>query len=143
MGYRKSLNHNMTKQAPAELSFAQPLDFVHHDQPWMDGLLTYGDADYSRLSGNKHCIHHSRSKLHNAIPDQFQYLDGIYYMLSQMREQLGCEDGRGPSLKSAQLAEAYHTDNDCLGKDLRMPVWCQKIHSQEFHLCPSYQQVHH
>lgn len=136
------IHKNNMNKVPVKLVIVQLLDSEHHDQPWMDDLSTYEGAPYHYPSDNTHCIHHNRHKLHSASLDQFQYQDDKYCMLSQMQEQLGCEDGKGPSLRNVQPVVGYHTDNDSLDKDLKRPVWCQRIHFQESHLCPSYQLVH-
>ena len=110
--------------------------FVHHAQPGKDGLSTYEDDHYLHPFGNKNYIYHNLDMFHNANLDQSQYQDGICCMWSQMLEQLDYEDGKAPSWRNVWHDVEYHTDNDFPGKDLRRPVGCQKIHSQESHLCP-------
>lgn len=63
-------------------------------------------------------------------------------MLLQMQVQLDYEDDKEPSLMSVLPASRYHTDSDFLGKDSKMPVWYQRIHSRESHLYLLFQQVY-
>ena len=109
---------------------------VHHDQPWKDDLSIYVDDRYLHLFGSRHYIHQNLDMFHNANLDQSQYQDDIRCTLSQMQGQLDYEDGKAPSSMNVSHDVEYHIGNGFPGKDSRMPVGCQKIHSQEFHLYP-------